>query len=467
MALNAACVFEFRTTGNAANGGGFKTGASGTDRSQSDTPHATLTTLSVVSAATDVVTVSLTDYTVTTNDVGNIWRNTGGTSTAGWYEIIAVDTGLNTWQLDRAVGTAAQTCAGRMGGAISTFQDAFFETLEPGNKVWIKAGTYNMTESLSVAKDGTSNKHIVIEGYNSARGDAPVVGSGNQPSLVATASNFTLIFDDRWSFFNLQYTQGATQTAGWRADTNTEIRECKGIISNNSTSAECFDFSVSNALLISNCEASIGGASGVGFVLSGGTPGTARECYIHGGSTGIVAGTGLKLLKTIIAGATTAIDFTTTAEGWIVDQCTLYGAETPAGTGIDIDNILENIQITNTIIYGFTTGINQATGVSTTALIDYNNFFNNTTDRTNVEVGAHDTALDPQFTNAAAGDFSVGANMKAVGFPGVFPGGLSTGYLDIGAVQRQEPAAGGGGDVKRGVEYYSRSKREVHSVKHR
>ncbi len=47
---------------------------------------------------------------------------------------------------------------------------------------------------------------------------------------------------------------------------------------------------------------------------------------------------------------------------------------------------------------------------------------------------------DP-FVNAAAGNFALnttaggGALLRAAGFPGVFPGALSTGYLDIGAVQ--------------------------------
>jgi len=51
---------------------------------------------------------------------------------------------------------------------------------------------------------------------------------------------------------------------------------------------------------------------------------------------------------------------------------------------------------------------------------------------------------DP-FTNAAAGDFSLnnvaggGALLRGLGFPGVFPGGLTTGYLDVGAVQHYEP----------------------------
>ncbi len=42
-------------------------------------------------------------------------------------------------------------------------------------------------------------------------------------------------------------------------------------------------------------------------------------------------------------------------------------------------------------------------------------------------------------------NFQVGANMKAAGYPGAFSGSESTGYLDIGGVQRQEPGGGGGG----------------------
>lgn len=40
-------------------------------------------------------------------------------------------------------------------------------------------------------------------------------------------------------------------------------------------------------------------------------------------------------------------------------------------------------------------------------------------------------------------NFAVGTAMKATGYPGVFSGGLTTGYLDIGGVQRQEAGSGG------------------------
>lgn len=61
------------------------------------------------------------------------------------------------------------------------------------------------------------------------------------------------------------------------------------------------------------------------------------------------------------------------------------------------------------------------------------------------QVSGSELTTDPAFTNAASGDFSIGSSSpaKAVGFPGAFLGGTSTGYLDMGAVQRQESASGG------------------------
>lgn len=57
----------------------------------------------------------------------------------------------------------------------------------------------------------------------------------------------------------------------------------------------------------------------------------------------------------------------------------------------------------------------------------------------NAQVASSEFTTDPAFTNAASGNFSIGpaSPARAVGFPGAFLGG-STGYLDIGAVQRRE-----------------------------
>ena len=56
-----------------------------------------------------------------------------------------------------------------------------------------------------------------------------------------------------------------------------------------------------------------------------------------------------------------------------------------------------------------------------------------------ISAGPHDTNLDPQFTNPATNDFSIGTNLKAKGF-GITPliSGQTTSYVDIGGAQRQE-----------------------------
>lgn len=51
---------------------------------------------------------------------------------------------------------------------------------------------------------------------------------------------------------------------------------------------------------------------------------------------------------------------------------------------------------------------------------------------------------DKTYTLTVGQDFSIGTNLKALGTPGAFQGGYSTGYTDIGAVQRQESGSGGG-----------------------
>lgn len=64
----------------------------------------------------------------------------------------------------------------------------------------------------------------------------------------------------------------------------------------------------------------------------------------------------------------------------------------------------------------------------------------------NVTADATDITTDPSFTNAAAGDFSLGSSSpcKATGYPGQFLGG-NLGYMDMGAVQRQEAGGGAAG----------------------
>jgi hypothetical protein len=150
MALNAAIVWEVRTAGSDNNGGGFKTGATGTDRSQQDAAQATLTTASTVHTTTTQINVAAGDYTVASTDVGNVLQVTGGTATAGFYEITTVDTANNRWTVDRSVGTSGQTVAGAMGGALASPGKAAGAASVAGHIIYVKAGTYSITVAYDV-----------------------------------------------------------------------------------------------------------------------------------------------------------------------------------------------------------------------------------------------------------------------------------------------------------------------------
>src|SRR5436309_2045193 len=103
MALSAAIVFEARaSTGNDNWGGGFKAGATGTDRSQQNSAQVAIDNATITTSITANV-ITFTGYTPTSADVGNVVQMLTGTNvTAGFYEITAQTS--TTWTV---TGTAS------------------------------------------------------------------------------------------------------------------------------------------------------------------------------------------------------------------------------------------------------------------------------------------------------------------------------------------------------------------------
>ena len=192
MALSSLIEFDVQTGGHIDNGGGFKAGASGTDRSLATTPHVTFdgTTILAVTGGTSA-TITITGYTVINGDVGNVVKITGGTNfTAGYYEIVSVNTGANTWTLDRnctsGVGAAM---TGRMGGC-SDHPNTIESILVDGNVMWIKSGTYQKvganTYVFRMTQDGASAAPVRIIGYTSTHGDT--CNGTDRPLIDANSS---------------------------------------------------------------------------------------------------------------------------------------------------------------------------------------------------------------------------------------------------------------------------------------
>lgn len=445
-ALASTVVWEFEAGGSDNNSGGFDSAAAGTDYSQSTTSHATLTTSSTVGSTTTQLMVAAGDYTVATTDVGNIVYVHGGTATAGFYEIMSVTTGgggTQEWTMDRSLGTAGQTAPGAMGGCrVLISANNVNVAFVAGNKVWIKNGTYTISSATSFS-NGTAASPISMFGYNATRGDNPV--DSTRPTL-SLGSSGSITLGQFWNSGNIIYTGSAATVFSTAAHDNVSFSK---FTSTNVTATNNAVQLTGNTCRFFNNE--IIAASCIGLKL-GSYGELVYANYIHGCTVGInqrvtTGGTSITFTNNLVTACTTAMQFNANGvNGMYVTNNTFYGASSPTGTGLDgststapTDSFFEN-----NIIYGFATGANWQAAQSTN-IWDYNDFYNNTTDRTNVTAGAHDLTVDPQFTNAASGDFSIGTNLKAKGNPGVFPGATTTGYIDTGAAQRQEASSGSSG----------------------
>lgn len=510
MALAADIVWELRASATAGNvnGGGFKTGASGTDYSQQDAAQYALTGVTSAGAGDTFLTAS-----AAANMVGNVCRVVSGTNfTAGWYEIIAVSVGVSV-QVDRAVTTGVGAAGViNIGGAMSmnsTLDDDLFEVFIPGNTVYIKSGTYGLGETVSVGTGiGTAAAPINVIGYNATRGDNPTGSS--RPLLACAAFSFT--FGTFTNISNLILTGTAASVC--TVSTGGSALNVKSLNSSTTPARTALSGGVSDCTII-NCEA----VSQNGIASSITSRGRLIGSYLHDSDVGIQIATSGPFVQNCLieSNKTAGIQITATTNSNYIANNTIYGSEAKIGTGISLANNTQITSIINNIIYGHVTGVSQATAQIKSNMGWFNNFNNNTTNATNYTLSSTDTTSNPTFTSASqltgstattsgsvltqsGGDFStvtdnvdylrvvsgtgvaagiylitahtattltvnntlgtssggdvvwvvpvnhnlsIGTNLKAAAFPGLFPGSETTGYMDTGAVQRQEPTGGG------------------------
>jgi hypothetical protein len=366
-------------------------------------------------------------------------------------------------------------------------------------------------ETIAISSAGTTLIPNIIEGYNTIRGDGSPTST--KPVLVNGASGFTL--GANWNMFYTDMT--GTAAAVLTCGAASQIVGCK--IINSSTTAARNAITMAADSLILSCDV----VSYRGNGINSGSTANIIGNYIHDSNVGISctsASSAYTILNNIVvSNVAIAISFTAaTAIATVIMGNTLYGTETPQGTGINFIANNTDHRIINNIIEGFVTGISHGTTNQTVGYGNYNNFFNNTTDVTNWQKGRNDIAIDPAFTNVAqlkgisattsgsvltqtgadfstvvdnqdyvyivsgtgitAGiygitshttdtltldiapgtnatadkvwrittgrNFAIGTATKGLGFPAIFPAGLTTSYTDIGAAQRQETAGGGG-----------------------
>jgi len=430
MAWLSTTIWEVRNTGNDINGGAYDPSFGGTDYSEQDAAQLALADFATPGAGSTTLTTPTGGLTPAM--VGNGFHpQTSGNWVEDFYCITAWAS-ANSVTLDRSPTPAGAGVAGNgtVGGGIATLNKlAAHNDYVSGNTIWIKTGTTLSADvTLSVSGSG-ANLPIIFDGYQTARGDTPLLG--NRP-LITCGANYINDSGYRhiWRHLRMTGNKAVSPTfKGGYYGTLYNVFVENTLAGGNETAyqPDAYSKAIACAFTCPSGKALWGYAAGESQWTG---------CYVYDCAFGIILyGGATASLCTVADASDTGIACATNQyDANLVMNNTVYNC----GNGIVVTNF--GSTIINNILASCTIGLKDA---QLTNFVDYNNYFNNGTDVQNATKGPHALALDPQFTNAPGGDFSIGANLKAGGFPGAFDGGLSTGYLDMGAVQRQEPAAGG------------------------
>lgn len=369
----------------------------------------------------------------------NITSGTG--FTVGRYHAVSEASGVLT--LDRAVGTVGSTGGnGTLGGAMAS-PGACAGAMVGQNTVHWKSGTYTVTTTSSnvsngivISPAGAQGNLTTWIGYGTTREDG-----GAKPKLAADGviTGSVFLFDVN---INLLH----------RVD-NIHI-DC-----NSRTSIQ--GFTSSNRNIISNLkvENCIGtnGINGFGIFTnieiiactgtqSGNFTGaTVVGLYVDASSNVLLLDSSSLVFFVIDNATGVGITFKANDVNITLVNGVIYS---PVGDGVFFNAVRSSL-ILNVLV-------EDAGGFSFNGSADTNNVLlkncgsrNPTTDHTNnVSLGDGGLleATADFFTDPDNDDFSLnntaggGASARAAGFPGVYPGASTTGFLDMGAAQHQDPA---------------------------
>lgn len=459
MATNATAQYWIRVNGSNTNAGSYDSGIAGaaTNYCDQDAAQASWSTLTLSSGtltdagSTGLFTAAMIGNAVNVPGQGYYWITARTNS-----NVVTVLVGTNaatsfTTQPGKVGGALANVAAFSTGGTVATPETAV--PLVPGNIVNIRGSGSNTPSSPDYVQTGYST----FPSGDGVNGLISWIGYNGRPFYEADG----LLFYNTSSLFFSNIKVGFSDGA-----TNYGI----GIINGANYFSNCvFDQGgqdmqlIGGAVyLVSDCEFTNSGSASVGtsYAISGSssypvsvignTFSNLRGFAYYRGSDGAETimfnliygcnGTGSGAITKIGTGNDRGSQIVSNT----IDNCSGDGIKILSA---DAATVIMNNILSNNGGYG----LNFVTGSAALNLAlrgnvpNYNNYYNNTSGAyNNISAGPNDLALDPQYVNASGGNYSIGTNLKAKGFPGAFRGSATTGYLDIGAVQRQEQGGGGG-----------------------
>ena len=422
--------------------------------------NATVTNISNVST-TDWVTASSTTITSATaffsaNLVGNIVYVAGGTGsiTAGWYQVTAAGTSvaLTTITVDRSTGLSVGTGAtGNIGGALGSPGQAGANAVA-NNGCYIESGTtYSITSATANISGGcvswpasTGGNEGYIIGYQTTRGD-----NGTKPLLQATSiSTFTIIAVSTKTRVQNISVDGASSISSKGIASVSNFQNIAYLCKSANCTAGGIVTQIANS-----CE-----ATGCSTTVAIGSP-YALMCWSHDNTIGGFAASAtfsaanyyFFCLSTNNSGASSD-GFNSGGNPAIMINCSAWsngrnGFTIQPGNAGNYIAQLSNCLATANSGYGFGSLASGGAGAYLINCAGYSNTSGNvqSTD-ISVNTGFQTLTGDP-FVATGSNNFALnnnsgaGAQCRAAGTPGVLPGGLTTGYLDIGAAQHQDSPA--------------------------
>ena len=448
--------------------------------------------------------------------LGNLIHITAGTNfTTGWY-CVTGHTDANTVTIDRnpTTGATASAGTGYLGGAASSMNCVGSDPVLPvvaDNTIWVKKGSAAYTSAAAPGYSGvsgTATTPIKLYGYDTSRTAVPT--GANRPTLALSAQY--LYLGNYWDVRNLIGTSAATRT--FLFGDLCRVQNCKTSNSNTGFWASVLgagcdvldlesDCLKGAAIQLGNYSRLTGGyihdsetgviCNGVADIVTGtvidscktgvslaGAYGYLRNLTLRNCVTGISGGTitGWAFSNNLIADNYTGAGWTTNQKSNVWRNNNYYGnTNAPVNVTLDATDLALDPAFTTTLASG-TAGTTDGAG---TTLTETGAFTGVTTDDCVVIKSGSSGTVTGVFTISSPGansvvldrtagasktaivwgvvkggtttNLGVGANMAAVGVPSAFPGSSTVSYLDLGAVQRQEPTVPSAANVLDGVAF--------------
>jgi hypothetical protein len=490
-------------TGNANNGGGFDPSMAGAGKNYAWGADQAVTAMtSIANAAGDWTHISCGSHAFDADDVGNTICITGGTGfTTGRYQITGVADGVAALNVACGSGADSTNGTGNLGGSLAGVVPAFIAAatspVVAGNKVWVKHNASEYTPGANVAAGVACavTAPALLSGYNTTHGDNPT--GSNRPSLNMVGYSF--VGGTCWLIRNIAFT--GTNAALLTVGQDGLAEDCSAINTSTSASRIAIDTGTGGRVIACEAASRLGTAiyqrtnamiagcyvhdsnygvnvNALGPVVdniidscvTGISVGAVAREFIYGNTirnctTGISGSTGIVVsLSNSITGCYVGANWSTKTDGSRWGYNNFYNTtDRTLVTAGDGDVAVDP---------GFTSGMASGTNGATTGTA-FTSVGANFSDLTAADClvihattggtagvyaiaavapGGDNTALTLATTagngtdivygvvkGGASSNFGVGTAMKALGFPGAFPGCATTSYTDIGAVQRVEP----------------------------